>query len=136
MNAPVEIEQLQSVRATHRVSARGQFHQKFFQNTRVAVAYLMQFSKMLRRIGLNVSLGNGLPNELFSLVDRQWRKVETRELVQVLPEMANLIGAIRAARNPDRNLLADKRDEPGYARLRMFHMIERNRFAAAHETGK
>ena len=50
--------------------------------------------------------------------------------------MANLIGAILAARNPDRNLLAQKRDEPGHARLRMFHMIERNRFASAHETGK
>src|SRR5581483_11847159 len=78
MNAPVEIEQLQSVRATHCVSARGQFQQEFFQKARVTVAHPMQFSKMLRRIGLNISLGNGLPNELFSLVDRQWRKVETR----------------------------------------------------------
>jgi hypothetical protein len=70
MNAPVEIEQLQSVRATHRVSARGQFQQEFFQNTRVAVAHPMQFTEMLRRRGLNISLCNGLLNEPVSFSDR------------------------------------------------------------------
>jgi hypothetical protein len=43
VNAPVEIEEIETADSIHPVFARSEFHQELFQNARIALAYSVQF---------------------------------------------------------------------------------------------
>src|SRR5579884_605040 len=82
---------------------------------------------MLRGLRLNVSFCNGPQNELAGLLDCKRRKLEPCEFIQMLPNMADLMRPVRAARDPDWNFLGKERYEPGHAQGSARYMIKRHR---------
>src|SRR5713101_1038776 len=130
MNAPIEIKQIKTEGAVHFVFARREFAEQLFQNSRIALAHAVEFADMLACVGLDLSFRRRLLNELPCFDSSERRDFEAREVVEILPDMPDLLRPVRATRDPDWNLFAQLRDETRDPRRSVKRVIKRDRFTA------
>ena len=94
-------------------------------------AHPMQFIRVLPRVGLDVSLGNGLVDEHPRFDFGEWYEFDARESVKLWPDVSDRVWPVRAAGDPDWNLLSEKSDKSRDTQRSLHHVIERDRLGAA-----
>ena len=133
MNAQIEIEQTKAARTVDVVPARCELHEEFRHNSRRTSAHAMQFTRLRASAGLNSSLRDGLIDEPPRLDLIQWEKFDARKFVKLRPDMSEAIPPVRAACDPDWNLLTELPDEPRNTWRSPNQMIKSHRLASAFQ---
>jgi len=103
-----------------------QLSEQLFQDTRIATTHSMQLIRVLPSIGLDVSSGDSCLDQGSSFGGAEWRALHTREVVNMLPQMSEVLRLVRVAHDPSWNVFDQMCHETRNSRRGPRHVIEGN----------
>lgn len=99
----------------HFVFTSGKLDQEFLKNARHAFAQPVDLRNVFASFRLDVFKRDSFPDQHTRFRQRKGSKLDALEFVKMLPDMPDVIGERRAARDPDRHPLRQKFDKARHA---------------------